>query len=216
MAFQAKHWFDSRITIRWLEWLQQQYEPDKKILLIWDHAPAHDSEEVATYLAEHVDRLVVCLIPGGLTSVLQVCDLACNAQLKTLFKAHYLQWRAGQLRRLQAEYEERVAELSETGVGRIPKPTLKRDRSAIIHMVEAAFRQFNDEQSAKVVEERTIRKTFQRAGQDPFAEDLSCFDKHIADLMDNPTYRYGTLTAKETANQLTDKTLAAQMAELQL
>ena len=46
VAFQKKHWFDTYITLRWLRWLKAQSPAGKKIGLIWDHAPAHDSDEV--------------------------------------------------------------------------------------------------------------------------------------------------------------------------
>ena len=40
VTFQKKHWFDTDITIRWLNWLKDQF-PNLKVGLIWDHAPAH-------------------------------------------------------------------------------------------------------------------------------------------------------------------------------
>ena len=93
VAFQKKHWFDTPITIRWLKWLKEQYPPKTKIGLIWDHAPAHDSGEVEAYLEANEHWLTVMLIPGGMTSIMQVCDVVTNPQLKSLIRKWYMQWR---------------------------------------------------------------------------------------------------------------------------
>ena len=52
---------------------------------------AHDSAEVSTWLESldaNTDWLIVMLIPGagGMTSIMQVCDVAANAQLKKLIR----------------------------------------------------------------------------------------------------------------------------------
>ena len=59
VAFQHKHWFGTRITLRWLEWLKCQYGQGTKIGLIWDHAPSHDCDQVAAYLANNSSWLTV-------------------------------------------------------------------------------------------------------------------------------------------------------------
>ena len=51
MFFQRKHWFDAPITIKYRQWLHVQYA-GKKILLIWDHAPAHDAQVVRDFIEE--------------------------------------------------------------------------------------------------------------------------------------------------------------------
>ena len=61
---------------------------------------------------------------------------------------------------------------------------------------------------------RCIRKTFVRAGQDPYVADTTAFDAHLEALMSNPTY--GVLAKEAAAKQIEDKTLEAQMAQLQL
>jgi hypothetical protein len=94
VTFQKKHWFDKHITIRWLEWLKKQFPDGSKVLLVWDHAPAHDDKTVDAWLALNIDWLRVMCIPGGLTSIMQVCDLTANAQLKAEFKVIYARWRA--------------------------------------------------------------------------------------------------------------------------
>ncbi len=50
VVFQPNHWFDSSITLRYLEWLCAQYRPSEKIGLIWDHAPQHIGADVLVYL----------------------------------------------------------------------------------------------------------------------------------------------------------------------
>ena len=66
-----------------------------KIGLIWDHAPAHDSAEVQAFLHENREWLVTGLIPGGMTSILQVCDVAANHDLKVLMRQWYTTLGAG-------------------------------------------------------------------------------------------------------------------------
>ncbi len=63
--------------------------------LIWDQAPCHTNKDVAPYLKflAQEGRLFVFLIPGGLTSVLQACDLLLNALIKKLLKALCEKWR---------------------------------------------------------------------------------------------------------------------------
>lgn len=65
VAFQKKHWFNADITIRYLKWLKDQFA-DKKIFLIWDHAPAHSCQRTQQFLdqAENEGWLVTKLIPG--------------------------------------------------------------------------------------------------------------------------------------------------------
>ena len=213
VAFQKKHWFDKHITLRWLEWLKKQFPIGSKLLLIWDHAPAHDAAEVSVYLKANTAWLVVKVIPGGLTSVMQICDLTANAQLKRDFQFYYMEWRSGELCKLQEAYEDRVAE-ADGAVADPPKPVLKRDRRAIIRMVEQAFAKFNAAEVAKPLAQRCIRKTFAQAGQDPWAADTTAFKQHLDALESNPVY--GVLTPKQVRHIIEDQLLANQMAQLQL
>ena len=95
-----------------------------------------------------------------------------------------------------------------------PKPVLKRDRTAIIRMVERTFATFNTEEAAKLLAERCIRKTFAQAGQDPWAADTAAFKKHLDSLESNPAY--GVLLPKQVRHNIEDQVLANQMALLQL
>jgi hypothetical protein len=123
-----------------LKWLKKHFPDGSKVLLVWDHAPAHDDKTVDAWLALNIDRLRVMCIPGGLTSIMQVCDLTANAQLKAEFKVLYAaRWRAGSLRKQQEEYDEKLAEARDAGAAAAvapPKPALKMDSGAIITMVD--------------------------------------------------------------------------------
>ena len=74
MNFQSKHWFDGVITLRWINWLNQQFPTNLKIGLIWDAAPQHLGSIVGSRLKELEEsrRLFTAVIPSGLTSVLQL------------------------------------------------------------------------------------------------------------------------------------------------
>ena len=72
--FQKKHWFDGPITLRWINWLESQFPPSERIGLVWDQCPSHKASIVKNRL-EQLDikgRLFSVIIPGGLTSVLQL------------------------------------------------------------------------------------------------------------------------------------------------
>ena len=75
-----------------MKWLQQQF-PGKQIGLIWDHAPAHTNSMVNQFLQLASTWLTAVLIPGGLTSVLQVCDLIINKVFKQFARNGYYSWR---------------------------------------------------------------------------------------------------------------------------
>ena len=86
MTFQKKHWFDADITIMWLEFLLDDLFPGKKVGLSMDHAPCHKAKAVQAYINKMQDmgRLALEFIDGGLTSVIQVCDLDSNKPLKLI------------------------------------------------------------------------------------------------------------------------------------
>ena len=188
-----------------------RYPSTQKILLIWDHAPAHDSTEVQEFLNSVRDRLVTCLIPGGLTSVLQVCDLCCNAQLKNHFMLFYNQWRVFELAKQKRGHDLAAATAEDRG---LPAPSqskmkLNKDRSVIIKLVERSFREFNRCQMEKPPAERAIVKTFARAGQDPDA-DLQKFHEHLDGLSECSVYQ------RTRANQCATHVENASMANVSM
>ena len=77
ITFQPNHWFDWEITLTYLKWLVNQFEPNTKIGLIWDQAPSHKETSVQQYLEEQqaANKLFTSFIPAGLTSIVQVSDL---------------------------------------------------------------------------------------------------------------------------------------------
>ena len=89
MTYQPKQWFDEDITILWFDWILDELYPGKKVGISINRAPAHCSGKVQTYIKRRTDEghLVEEDIDGGLTSVLQVCDLATNKEVKDLIKA---------------------------------------------------------------------------------------------------------------------------------
>jgi hypothetical protein len=63
------------------------------------------------------------------------------------------------------------------------------DRGAIITMVEQTIANFNNKkEDSKPLEERCIRKTFTRAGQNPWCENTDAFKQHLDALQNNPAY----------------------------
>ena len=148
VAFQKKHWFDTPITLRWLRWLKAQFPPNAKVGLIWDHAPAHDSAEVSTWLDANTDWLTVMLIPGGMTSIMQVCDVAANAQLKKLIRKWYMKWRRTEITRLR-------------NAGHVGHLKLKLPRDEFIRGAEKITKDFNELEKTS----RSIEKCFTRLGQ---------------------------------------------------
>ena len=120
---------------------------------------------------------------GGLTSVLQVCDLCCNDRIKRSFKKLYMEWRAANLRQQRVALRESIKIQHEDG---IENPTVKplslqRDRRAIINIVQRVFRDFNEQEESKPLELRVIHKTFQSVGQVLDADDLQ-FTEHLDKL----------------------------------
>ena len=69
--------------------------PGKKVRLTLDAAPCHLDKVVPDYIKKRTDegRLVLEEIEGGLTSVMQVCNLAVNREIKNLIKKKYLVYR---------------------------------------------------------------------------------------------------------------------------
>ena len=102
-SFQKKHWFDSRITRRYLLDLKARYPGQLIGILIWDSAPSHKDTASIEFLKQAEDDgwLKVVRVPGGITSVVQVGDIACNGPLKKRVKALYGKWRSAQIREIQ-------------------------------------------------------------------------------------------------------------------
>ena len=188
MAFQKKHWFDSRITRRYLLDLKARY-PGQLIGLIWDSAPSHKDTASIEFLKQAEDDgwLKVVRIPGGITSVVQVGDIACNGPLKKRVKALYGKWRSAQIREIQEKNNSRY-----TGNEKL---VVSRDR--IIEWVERAIREYNSDQ----MQDNTIVKTFRLVGQDPFNDSTQQFEEHLRSLRETGAYNALTLRHEEVERQ---------------
>ena len=182
VTFQKKHWFDTDITIRWLKWLRKQF-PNQRIGLVWDHAPAHVNKVVEQFLREASTWLTTALIPGGLTSVLQVCDLIINKNLKQHIRTMYYQWRAEYVRRLRREE------------GIQGKLNVKIPRDTLIDICERAVEKMNQVQH----ENPTIREMFRKVGQDPFVDCSVKFKEHLDNLEKDTMYK--TIINRQTATE---------------
>ena len=94
MVFQSKHWFDNDINIKYFDWVLDGLFPGIKVVMSMGMTPSHISGRVAAYFKQKygTGRLVVGFINGGLTSVLQVCDLVAKKTFKAQKKL-YLRFR---------------------------------------------------------------------------------------------------------------------------
>ena len=205
--FQHKHWFDGVITLRYLKWLKMQYPgvtasiiichintfsmtqlfapttmAGKRILLIWDEAPSHIDKRVREFVkqAREDGWLRVVMIPGGLTSILQVCDLVCNKDIKAAIKNWYMQWKVRELRKLGAGTGHR---------------TLSMPRDTFIRALEGIFDLYNDGQRHT----GTIKRGFLKVGMDIFNSDLSKFDNWMDTLATHSVYASLLLDHEESA-----------------
>ena len=96
MDFQIKHWFDDDITIKYLEFILGVVHPGKKVGLSMDMDLDRYSGRVSDYIEKRnkEGHLVLGFINGGINSVLQVCDLVTNKEIKAPINKAYMKWRA--------------------------------------------------------------------------------------------------------------------------
>lgn len=174
VTFQKKHWFDKDIFIMWLEWILEQVFPGKKVGIIIDRAPCQDCPEVDAHVKKWTEegRLVLRYISGGLTPVLQVCDLTVNKDIKNLIKQGYYRWRS--------KFISAARERGATG-----SVTLKMPITEMADIVEAAVKGFNQDERQR----RSIEKTFRKAGQDPWCHDEDLFKSHLDDLTQSSLFK---------------------------
>jgi len=94
VLFTKNHWMTSETTALYLRWFMMIYS-GKKINLIIDYAPAHNSEEVRTWTktlneaSTDGTSIVIEWIDPSLTSVYQPGDITVNKPLKSKIRAHY-------------------------------------------------------------------------------------------------------------------------------
>ena len=177
MAFQKKHWFDADVTIEWFEWLLNVLYPQEKVGVSLDMAPCQTNKEVVDYIKKKYDegRLVVGFINGGLTSVLQVCDLVANKEFKAQIKREYMRFRAEYLK----------AERAKTPEEPMRRIKVKIQVDKMTELVEKSVKIFNDGQRGNP----SIAKTFKSAGQHPWEACEEEFKAHLDSLEKLPLYK---------------------------
>ena len=176
MCFHPKHWFDSDVTTEWFDWLLNVVYPGKKVGVSMDQAPQHKSATVQEYLKKKYDegRLVVEFIDGGLTSVIQVCDLDANKPLKVNIKRGYLKYRAEFIKAERAKHPNEPNK----------RIQMKVPIEKMMELVEASVKEFNVGQRKT----RSIEKTFISAGQHPWMDCEEQFEAHLDGLSKLPLY----------------------------
>ena len=126
-----------------------------------------------------------------MTSILQVCDVAANAQLKAHLRRWYFEWRRGAVRLL--------LEAGQTGQAKLKLP-----RDEFIVAVEGIHKTFNQEQRAS----RSLEKAFRKTGSDPWSEDGDIdFGNYIHNLQAEGTYAalQDTLDKNQAATPICDR-----------
>ena len=70
-----------------------------KIGLVWDKCPSHEAQKVADRITElrESSRLFTVIIPGGLTSILQLGDIVLNGPCKRYLRAKYADYEMEQI-----------------------------------------------------------------------------------------------------------------------
>lgn len=140
-----------------------------------DMAPAHKGGIVGSYIKAKEDegRLKIEFIDGGLTSILQVCDLTANKQIKAIIKEAYYKWRAQYIKAERSRLGDKHAHIK-----------LKMNIEEMTSIIEKSVKHFNSLQK----ESRSIAKTFIKAGQDPYTNCEEEFNAHLEALAKLPSY----------------------------
>ena len=79
---------------------------------------------------------------------------------------------------------------------RVAGEKVKISREKLVEFVEKAYDKINDSQKT----DDYIKRSFKLCGLDPYAPDLSEFERHLASLSE--TAMYAALTASHTATTL--------------
>jgi len=176
MNFQKKHWFDTAMTLRWINWLVDQFTRGMKIGLVWDACPSHLSQVVQARLRELQDqrRLFVVDIPGGMTSILQLGDICLNGPCKNSLRKSYLSYSLDEVNRRKA--------LGETG-----KIVVKVTREQLMTWTETFVDTFNSKESSGATD--IIIPCLTKVGQNIFNDNSEPFTKWLESLNENALYK---------------------------
>ena len=88
----AKSWINQDLFIKWVQF-EFPFVPPNTILLVFDSARPHISEKVKAFL--HSKGILFAVIPGGLTGLLQPCDVSWFKPLKSSLAELIDQWKSG-------------------------------------------------------------------------------------------------------------------------
>ena len=171
VLFTKKHWMTSECFVLYLKWLMLMY-PRKKIGVIIDYAPAHDSELVKKWTKELNEtsvtgsKIVIEWIDPSLTSIYQPGDITINKPLKNM---------------VRERYQKYVSDICNEFT---PGQSIKISREKLVEIVEQSF----DEMNSSEAQTRAISKSFQMCGLDPWASNLVPFHNHLKSLSINTIY----------------------------
>eukprot|EP00918_Siedleckia_nematoides_P028688 GHVU01061733.1.p1 GENE.GHVU01061733.1~~GHVU01061733.1.p1 ORF type:complete len:273 (-),score=32.36 GHVU01061733.1:44-862(-) len=87
----AKHWMNHETMCCWLEWLRKQMwlKGYRRVVIIVDSATQHTKQEVLDFCKASEDTecaIYIRFIIGGLTAILQPCDVYANKILKSYIR----------------------------------------------------------------------------------------------------------------------------------
>ena len=150
--------------------------PGKKVGISIDMAPCQVNSDVGRYINRRYEqgRLVVAYINGGLTSIIQVCDLDANKPLKIEIMKLYLRYRK---ECIEAEWAKTPDQPNRC-------VAMKIDIVNMTGIIEEAHRIVNERQHKT----RSIEKTFRAVGQDPWVDYEAKFKAHLDKLAKLPLY----------------------------
>jgi hypothetical protein len=164
VRFQRNHWMDAELAIEYLQWIKSLFRRNDKIMLVWDRASQHFTDEVLQKAVEL--GIKIEFIPEGLTSVLQVCDLLCNRPLKHAIKVKYNSY------------------LTSGNLVRSNNGSVVVTRESLVQWAEEACEDFMVRHAA----ERTIAHVFEKCGLALGEEAINKHKKHLIELSQEKPY----------------------------
>lgn len=84
MTYGRNGWMNERLTKDWVERVWGTFNLEKR-LLVWDAYNCHTVEDIMKHVIQHTN-MDMCLIPGGLTKLVQPADVSWNKAFKTAYK----------------------------------------------------------------------------------------------------------------------------------
>eukprot|EP00918_Siedleckia_nematoides_P048972 GHVU01107322.1.p1 GENE.GHVU01107322.1~~GHVU01107322.1.p1 ORF type:complete len:420 (-),score=31.49 GHVU01107322.1:865-2124(-) len=179
-----KHWMNNETMVRWMHFIRLQMigKGYRKVAVIVDSASQHLKDNVIEYCASTHDTecaIHILFIQGGLTSILQPCDVYVNKIVKDLIKLA-LRWLRA-TRRVGGDSDAAYK------VGTF--------RAELALVVCATFAILNTQQKAPNHKHRQgIARAFKMCGLDPSeagtaaGKDMPLFEDHINKLKRSPCY----------------------------